>query len=1120
MGDDGQENDATNGAVHDWSRLIAAATDLEALAEIDRQLEQLGPAVRRWRIGVALRKKALLGQVFVPKPQESGHPVTAFAESYGLPAPDGRRLHAYRLTSAKFEALQRDLARRGTYSSLETGFAPGLFVLWASEWFRRSYAGGMRRWDDLAQALGLPTPGQTQQNILRDVTRKGLQQWLRPVYFDSMTQYLATLAREGGFPACAVAGGAQGWAKAVLEVVVAALMGSPAAGEAEALALARQQKGRLPGIFSDDEFIQLCADLAFAIVQLRREAEPYALAANIPLAAWLGLNRPDWRQALPISTGDADADALVETLIQVDAVSASIVSVDRLIQRDEAGHLWHEAVRIGLDGDISGGAMASVDTSYGRLRAFAAGPMARHVPGELALFDPPASGDTSWSARSGRLVRGIMRLPFACPIQLDLRAGERSVARIDLPGGKPRRGQLLVAVLEDGSAEAPRVLRVIGSGSGSYREAELFLQVPREWAVFPMDGGSVVPLGYGVGSTALWRVSGGARLTDPFNDCYRVLCGQAANQTVRIDMLGNTPAWAEVSGPVDLFAGPPHISRSSAGDLVLRRIGKREWRPAPGTLPVGHYEIGLRHEGIMLDRRRVAVLPPGAEVRAAYRASRTEYELGAFESVSITPAADAPVMATTQGDRWVQRPQAGQVYRFDACLAWPDAPPLTVSIAFPAEACIARWDGQVLPHRAVLTLDDMRDLVAIDRGAMTLLADLRDPRNRARAEMAWSFVREMPMSAVEADIASLLLPASLDAEVVLDMNNGINTNWHVLQFPLQLRKEGEGFVANQAVAEQDVTFCGRAIADPVREVCFGPYSLLSEANHRPVRLPDGLQGDWLVFLRCGDRVLTRPCYIAVGGHPQPVGMLGQAMVQPFGVAQSKALTAFIELAGGEGAEAETALGELLELVASMRGLPPVTFNVLPLLPAHPQVLARMAFRASPAQRDAVIGLALALPFAWFALSRACWTDARNAAGIAAMTLLRELPEAPRFAMQMVETVQKDLIERQPLLGPVFGQGEPVDLAEAAQAFLRRAMARIPVGDGTRYRRKLGDRLPAYFLRFDTAVLDALDAPCAAALAVLGEWTPTADEVRDLKLAARTFPTWFSEAFSASLLEQA
>src|SRR5690606_25052913 len=109
------------------------------------------------------------------------------------------------------------------------------------------------------------------------------------------------------------------------------------------------------------------------------------------------------------------------------------------------------------------------------------------------------------------------------------------------------------------------------------------------------------------------------------------------------------------------------------------------------------------------------------------------------------------------------------VYRFNAQIEWPDSRPLPVSIAYPGEASLARWNGRVLPHGTILTLADMHDLVAVDRGNTKLLAHLRDPHDRGRGEMRWSFSREMPMSAVRADIASLLLPASLDAEVVLDM---------------------------------------------------------------------------------------------------------------------------------------------------------------------------------------------------------------------------------------------------------------------------------------------------------------------------------------------------------------
>src|SRR5690606_14340515 len=162
--------------------------------------------------------------------------------------------------------------------------------------------------------------------------------------------------------------GGRGWAKAVLEAIVGSLMASPTAGEAEALELSKVQSPKLPRAFSDDEFGQLCADLALEIVKIRREAEPLAKASDLPVAAWLDLYHPDWRSSLPISTGDGEADALINTLMHVEAISGALVGVERMLLGAGNGDNWHEAVRIRLDGEISGAAMADVDSDYGRLR--------------------------------------------------------------------------------------------------------------------------------------------------------------------------------------------------------------------------------------------------------------------------------------------------------------------------------------------------------------------------------------------------------------------------------------------------------------------------------------------------------------------------------------------------------------------------------------------------------------------------------------------------------------------------------------------------------------------------------------------------------------------------------
>ncbi|KAB7646115.1 STY4851/ECs_5259 family protein [Polymorphobacter fuscus] len=1109
-----------------WRARIAAALALDELDSIDKDLEALGSGARKWRFAVAVRRNALKGNAtpgVTPKSNSSDNaqtstPKTPFATAYGLPAPDGRRLHGYRLTANNFSALQADLAQHRSYKRLDTGYNPGLFALWASEWFRRSYRGGSRNWDSLTSVLGLPQPGQIEQNVLRDITRSGLKQWGRPVYSQTSNQYLATLAREGGFPAYAVAAGAQGWAKAILEAIVQRLMRSAATNEIDALALAEEQAINLPGVFKDQEFIQLCADLAFAIVKVRRDYEPAANAEGMPLASWLKLNQPNWHNVLPISTGEAEADKLIEALIQVEAIKGSVVTVERFLLRDPFEGAWREAVRLVLDGEISAANMASVDKSHGRLRAFAAGAMAKHLPGELALFDPPAFDANTWSVRSSRDARGIRPLPFNCALQIDLRAGSRLISQVDLPGGKPRRGQLLVCVLEEGDIDVPRALRVVGSGSGSYRQSELFLQVPANWAVFATDQGSITDLGAGVGQTKIWRVTGGARLTDPTNDIYKVLCGQSKDQAARIDLIGSHPRWASVEGDVDLFAGPPHVSKSAEGNLVVRQLGSSLWKPAPASLPIGHYELGLRQDGIMVDRRRVAVLPVTANITTVFKSSGAEFELTGFEGVAISPAGDAPVQASAKGDRWLPKPVPTMAHCFSAKIDWQSATPLMVTIAYPVEASIATWDGRILPHRSILTIDDLSGLVAVDQGDMVLLAHLRDPKSSIRAEMSWSFSREMPMSAIALDIASVLLPTSIDAEVVLDMNNGINTNWHVRQFPLELKKEGTRFVASEAIVDDSVELWGRSFLDPLVEQSFGPYSLLSDSNHRPIALPDELHGDWLVYLRRETRVLTRPQYVrTVPSGSAPVGILAQAMAAPFGAAQDQALAEFLKLAGSDEPESAAALAELLKLVESLKGLPPVTFNVLTKLPAFPDVLARLAYCAQPDQRDAVMGLAFGLPFAWFTIAKCHWKAAEQAFGQASMELFKDLgADAPRFSLQRIEMARKAISERQPLLAPVLGECDAVPLGDAAQAFMRHAVQQIQTTHGTRYRARLATALPAYFQRFNQQYYDTLDAPCAAALAVRGEWNPTPSDIQHFKLIERTFPTWFSEAFAVSL----
>jgi hypothetical protein len=213
------------------------------------------------------------------------------------------------------------------------------------------------------------------------------------------------------------------------------------------------------------------------------------------------------------------------------------------------------------------------------------------------------------------------------------------------------------------------------------------------------------------------------------------------------------------------------------------------------------------------------------------------------------------------------------------------------------------------------------------------------------------------------------------------------------------------------------------------------------------------------------------------------------------------------------------VGELVALAASLAGLPPATFRIFNLVTEHPQVLARMAMLAGPAERGAVMALADALPFAWCTIPIECWTLARRELFERSFELLKSVDRAPELAMSMVETVQGALVNRESLLGPAFSLGETETIEAITQRFLNRAIDRVRGVSRERYRDQLSDRLPDYFSRFDARLLDTLDAPCAAALAALGTWRPSDHDIRQIKTVALTFPTYFAEAYAAWLKEQ-
>ena len=271
---------------------------------------------------------------------------------YGLPRPNGRPLHRYALSDAAFTRVEADLRARAARinADLSSDHDAALFVLWAAEWFRRNYAGGLQRWADVGRAVDVSL----EQSSWRKLADRGLRYWRLPeLRLNGMHRRLAAIARQGGFPVAAIGGAQGGWAANFLQKLIVQLLEHPAPTTAVAGELGRELEQAIPSLWRHDEIFAVSAELAIAIVELRREAEAGGVTEGALISAWVDRAHPDWRQNLPLAVNDAGARQLVDGLIGVERLKGGTGGIRARRFLLAQGCVWREQIELHLDGDLT-----------------------------------------------------------------------------------------------------------------------------------------------------------------------------------------------------------------------------------------------------------------------------------------------------------------------------------------------------------------------------------------------------------------------------------------------------------------------------------------------------------------------------------------------------------------------------------------------------------------------------------------------------------------------------------------------------------------------------------------------------------------------------------------------
>jgi hypothetical protein len=101
-----------------------------------------------------------------------------------------------------------------------------------------------------------------------------------------------------------------------------------------------------------NHLIPVAAELVSQLHQIKRDLVASVDRTGLDAIAWLDLNRPGWRDSLPLDLADDDARALIERVVpRAERGSAGDIGLRRSLAQAADG-LWDFTVALALDGHI------------------------------------------------------------------------------------------------------------------------------------------------------------------------------------------------------------------------------------------------------------------------------------------------------------------------------------------------------------------------------------------------------------------------------------------------------------------------------------------------------------------------------------------------------------------------------------------------------------------------------------------------------------------------------------------------------------------------------------------------------------------------------------------------
>lgn len=548
----------------------------------------------------------------------------------GLDRADGRLLFAYDLSEDEHASLGRVLgsaiADAGGIEALAIrclGRTPALappaaFVLFAAEWWKREYEGGVWDWSPIIEKLDTD-PESFPAQLRSEFVARGLSFWqLSPL--SSGKRFIGSIVVNGGIPMRLLAHGAGPLATVLSQLL--ALASRFRWGRTQLLEAAAERQIYLPAAYRRPEISELLVQFVEVVLQLKEE---YQLEGLSDPTARLDEVAPAWRRRFPVALASEAAQALLTGLVREAAAQTSeaekgLFQMERRLLRDAISgsyfiesHASH-ATRASAE-DLAGlfgftdvdrlPRYFSVDLETDGRRPFVDGRMV------LGAENPVANLSGRKLVLKGKAAQAEHLLVLRAQIG-DL--GER----VTMPGGSALPDEDPWLFVEGDAGQ----LVFVAAGSARLPQSAAWVALPTGWSI---ETDAISPA-EDVGE--LMRLSGSARRVFHLGSDARLSLDDLQYR-VRLKQVSHAAQiyqWKGMRLPeakgraVFRDRQAPRLYRTAELTLVKVPTSDQEWRRRGAQDLVtpkeayGPVEVRILDDGELLARHRIFVLKPDARI--------------------------------------------------------------------------------------------------------------------------------------------------------------------------------------------------------------------------------------------------------------------------------------------------------------------------------------------------------------------------------------------------------------------------------------------------------------------------------------------------------------------------